>query len=309
MLGMILLVDDDQRRTNNEIVNCMRILTRVIPFIYEAQHLRDWHDSFFWEPRRPWSAEPKREIREDMHIGKPLGQETLEIVTNYLFFSGIGRLSYGTADPLPAGGKHEKNQQEVITSTGCLLQLGVVLGSKHHSPAGFFTARHHVAPAACAARSHEQPSAPFSTPESPPTTHAFWKQMLDKYTFVGDGFVDFTESRYIGNFLDAWMGQEREPGHQPEKHWHIAVSVGGACKEKWIAVKLLARIQRANDEKVWNRVEAPTVAARTPAEVDEFCRVNQIIIQGRRVPKSVETFDEAGFPNYVMSEVKAQGFP
>ncbi|KAK4633254.1 Histone-lysine N-methyltransferase, H3 lysine-36 specific [Fulvia fulva] len=26
------------------------------------------------------------------------------------------------------------------------------------------------------------------------------------------------------------------------------------CKEKWIAVKLLARIQRANDEKVWNRV-------------------------------------------------------
>ncbi|KAK3679337.1 ATP-dependent RNA helicase dbp2 [Recurvomyces mirabilis] len=55
--------------------------------------------------------------------------------------------------------------------------------------------------------------------------------------------------------------------------------------------------------------EAPTVAARTPAEVDEFRRKHQISIQGQNVPKPVETFDEAGFPGYVMNEVKAQGFP
>ncbi|UJO19113.1 Meiosis protein mei2 [Fulvia fulva] len=66
-----------------------------------------------------------------------------------------------------------------------------------------------------------------------------WKQMLDKYTFgmydfsylridfgnsynVGYGFVNFTESRYIGNFLDAWMGQEWEPGHHPEKRVQLS---------------------------------------------------------------------------------------
>ncbi|EGP89753.1 uncharacterized protein MYCGRDRAFT_36977 [Zymoseptoria tritici IPO323] len=54
--------------------------------------------------------------------------------------------------------------------------------------------------------------------------------------------------------------------------------------------------------------EDPAVAARSQAEVDEFRKKAQITIQGRDVPKPVETFDEAGFPNYVMSEVKAQGF-
>lgn len=54
--------------------------------------------------------------------------------------------------------------------------------------------------------------------------------------------------------------------------------------------------------------EDPAVSARSQAEVDEFRKKAQITIQGRDVPKPVETFDEAGFPNYVMSEVKAQGF-
>ncbi|USW55715.1 Putative ATP-dependent RNA helicase DEAD-box, Helicase superfamily 1/2, ATP-binding protein [Septoria linicola] len=54
--------------------------------------------------------------------------------------------------------------------------------------------------------------------------------------------------------------------------------------------------------------EHPDVAARSPAEVDEFRRKHVITIQGRDVPKPVHTFDEAGFPNYVISEVKAQGF-
>ncbi|KAL7957613.1 P-loop containing nucleoside triphosphate hydrolase protein [Trichoderma compactum] len=55
--------------------------------------------------------------------------------------------------------------------------------------------------------------------------------------------------------------------------------------------------------------EAPDVSARSPAEVDDFRLKHQMTIAGREVPKPVETFDEAGFPRYVMDEVKAQGFP
>ncbi|KAG5927787.1 ATP-dependent RNA helicase dbp2 [Claviceps africana] len=55
--------------------------------------------------------------------------------------------------------------------------------------------------------------------------------------------------------------------------------------------------------------ESPDVANRSPAEVDEFRRKHQMTIAGSNVPKPVETFDEAGFPRYVMDEVKAQGFP
>ncbi|KAK1254138.1 hypothetical protein MKX08_008133 [Trichoderma sp. CBMAI-0020] len=55
--------------------------------------------------------------------------------------------------------------------------------------------------------------------------------------------------------------------------------------------------------------ESPDVAARDPAEVEAFRRKHQMTIAGSGVPKPVETFDEAGFPRYVMDEVKAQGFP
>ncbi|KAK4124024.1 DEAD-domain-containing protein [Parathielavia appendiculata] len=54
--------------------------------------------------------------------------------------------------------------------------------------------------------------------------------------------------------------------------------------------------------------EHPNVTARSQAEVDKFRRDHAITVHGRDVPKPVETFDEAGFPRYVMDEVKAQGF-
>ncbi|KAI0392305.1 Rapamycin-insensitive companion of mTOR, N-term-domain-containing protein [Xylariaceae sp. FL0594] len=55
--------------------------------------------------------------------------------------------------------------------------------------------------------------------------------------------------------------------------------------------------------------EDPAVANRSMEEVERFRRDHQIAVHGRDVPKPVETFDEAGFPRYVMDEVKAQGFP
>ncbi|PSN66793.1 hypothetical protein BS50DRAFT_600440 [Corynespora cassiicola Philippines] len=54
--------------------------------------------------------------------------------------------------------------------------------------------------------------------------------------------------------------------------------------------------------------EDPAVAARSQEEVDAFRKEYQIAVQGKNVPKPVTTFDEAGFPNYVMNEVKQQGF-
>ncbi|KEQ75573.1 P-loop containing nucleoside triphosphate hydrolase protein [Aureobasidium namibiae CBS 147.97] len=54
--------------------------------------------------------------------------------------------------------------------------------------------------------------------------------------------------------------------------------------------------------------EAPTVSERSQEEVDAFRKTHQIAVQGKNVPKPVETFDEAGFPGYVINEVKAQGF-
>ncbi|EGE03831.1 ATP-dependent RNA helicase DBP2 [Trichophyton equinum CBS 127.97] len=54
--------------------------------------------------------------------------------------------------------------------------------------------------------------------------------------------------------------------------------------------------------------EHPDVSARSTQEVEAFRKENEMTVYGKDVPRPVQTFDEAGFPQYVMSEVKAQGF-
>jgi len=54
--------------------------------------------------------------------------------------------------------------------------------------------------------------------------------------------------------------------------------------------------------------EDPIVSARSEAEVLAWRTENQVTVQGNNIPRPVETFDEAGFPPYVINEVKAQGF-
>ena len=54
--------------------------------------------------------------------------------------------------------------------------------------------------------------------------------------------------------------------------------------------------------------EDAAVTARSQRDVDAFRKLKEISVSGNNVPRPVETFDEAGFPKYVMDEVKAQGF-
>lgn len=55
--------------------------------------------------------------------------------------------------------------------------------------------------------------------------------------------------------------------------------------------------------------EDPAVTARSDADVAAFRKENEMSCIGKDIPKPITTFDEAGFPDYVLSEVKAQGFP
>jgi ATP-dependent RNA helicase DDX5/DBP2 len=54
--------------------------------------------------------------------------------------------------------------------------------------------------------------------------------------------------------------------------------------------------------------EHPDVSERSEEEILAFRKEKAMAVQGTNVPRPVETFDEAGFPQYVLSEVKAQGF-
>ncbi|KAI0049001.1 DEAD-domain-containing protein [Auriscalpium vulgare] len=56
-------------------------------------------------------------------------------------------------------------------------------------------------------------------------------------------------------------------------------------------------------------VEDKRVTARTEREIEEFRNTHEIRVQGRGIPRPVSSFDEVGFPDYLMTSIKAQGFP
>ncbi|XP_018332173.1 ATP-dependent RNA helicase p62 isoform X2 [Agrilus planipennis] len=55
-------------------------------------------------------------------------------------------------------------------------------------------------------------------------------------------------------------------------------------------------------------VPHPSVANRSPFEVDQFRRAKQITVDGYDVPNPIQHFSEANFPDYVLSEIMKQGF-
>jgi hypothetical protein len=78
-------------------------LTRFLPYIYEAEHLHDWEEKFFWTARKPVCyTDPKTggptcfdgldetktipEEQKDKELGPPLGEQLIDILVNYLFF-------------------------------------------------------------------------------------------------------------------------------------------------------------------------------------------------------------------------------
>ncbi|KAK5166734.1 uncharacterized protein LTR77_008278 [Saxophila tyrrhenica] len=95
--------DDPHAPITLEVLNGVRVLTRLLPYIYEADHLNDWEAQFFWAPRKPAEyVNPKSgqkkyfdglnetktvpEQQKDAVLGPPLGEQLLDILINYLFF-------------------------------------------------------------------------------------------------------------------------------------------------------------------------------------------------------------------------------
>ena len=83
-------------------LNCIRVLTRLLPFIYESERLEDWEDDFFWSRRSKNGArrnadevlfdgartEEQRDGDEDKAT-KPLGKELIDTLLDLLFYTGF----------------------------------------------------------------------------------------------------------------------------------------------------------------------------------------------------------------------------
>ncbi|KAK3679782.1 hypothetical protein LTR78_000158 [Recurvomyces mirabilis] len=116
---------DPHQPIASQVLNCVRILTRLLPYIYEADHLGPWEHGFFWLPRRPaqiWNTKhnrpgllydglaPGRKYNEEdddgaeaggKDIGPPLGEQLIDLLMKYLFFAGFTLPKRLDADGLP----------------------------------------------------------------------------------------------------------------------------------------------------------------------------------------------------------------
>lgn len=123
------------------------MLTRLLPFIYEADHLEAWEDKFFWGARRKRSrrgqlartevlfdeADPDQTPTEgepEFEQAKPLAEEIIDTLIDLLFFSeftlpkvptGKSKVSYaiwqsgvGCNTPVASTKEFENNRTEIL---------------------------------------------------------------------------------------------------------------------------------------------------------------------------------------------------
>lgn len=95
-------------------MNCIRVLTRILPYLYEKDSLGAWEAQFFWATRRKRTRKaaianevlfdeaqedkesPKPELEEFEEV-KPLAEELIDTLIDLLFFSDL------TIPPQPDG--------------------------------------------------------------------------------------------------------------------------------------------------------------------------------------------------------------
>ena len=82
-------------------LNCIRVLTRILPYVYEDDKLEGWEEAIFWEKRRRRKSGARVEIlfdetmkdrgleEEGFEEVGPLGEELIDTLVDLLFFVGF----------------------------------------------------------------------------------------------------------------------------------------------------------------------------------------------------------------------------
>ena len=97
---------DPEFAPERDALNCVRVLTRILPYIYESEPLQEWEERFFWGARRKrtrksavapevvfdGSREADQETAtttDEFEDAKPLGEELIDTLIDLLFFSDL----------------------------------------------------------------------------------------------------------------------------------------------------------------------------------------------------------------------------
>ncbi|KAL4926058.1 Hid1 family protein [Aspergillus undulatus] len=127
---------DPDLAPDRDALNCIRILTRLLPYVYEAEHLEEWEEKFFWARRKKKTREaqlaadvlfdeaqaedgqdqapPRANDYEDV---KPLAEELIDTLMDLLFYADF------TIPKLPSA-KSKVSYSIWQSGVGCNTSMG-----------------------------------------------------------------------------------------------------------------------------------------------------------------------------------------
>ena len=126
---------DAELAPESDVLNCVRVLTRVLPYLYEKDELHQWEEKLFWTPRRKLTrkasispnvlfdgaeaeAQQDQPPAEDKYEDtKPLMEELIDTLCDLLFYEGF---------TIPAVSHGKKKVSYVIwqSGVGCNTAVG-----------------------------------------------------------------------------------------------------------------------------------------------------------------------------------------
>ena len=113
-------------------LNCIRVLTRILPYLYETDRLQQWEDQFFWAARRKRTRqatlqsevlfddqenEHRKEPEQRFEDAKPLAEELIDTLIDMLFFAEF-------TIPRSATGKNKVSYAIWQSGVGCNTAIG-----------------------------------------------------------------------------------------------------------------------------------------------------------------------------------------
>ncbi|TGO64401.1 hypothetical protein BCON_0007g00510 [Botryotinia convoluta] len=115
-------------------LNCIRILTRILPYVYEAEKLQSWQETFFWGVRRKRTRkaalardvifdESQEELQkleaaaQEFEEVKPLAEELIDTLIDLLFFADFTL-------PKPQNSKNKVSYAIWQSGVGCNTPVG-----------------------------------------------------------------------------------------------------------------------------------------------------------------------------------------
>ncbi|KAF3280859.1 hypothetical protein TWF970_002539 [Orbilia oligospora] len=115
---------DPDAAPEKEALNCIRVLTRLLPYLYENEALEAWEEKFFWSPRRKKTRRVSEVIFDESNPNptpeppkvetvKPLAEELIDTLLDMLFFAGF------TVPVTPVAGKTKVTYAIWQSGVGC----------------------------------------------------------------------------------------------------------------------------------------------------------------------------------------------